>query len=199
MLLRVDPARLEACARDPAFLELYDRVRTQLERAMSDGHTWYAATHADLGTRPIAYCCAEFGLHNSVPIYSGGLGILAGDHCKAASDLGVPLVAVGLLYTKGYFDQRVRLDGRQEDSDEVFDPAVAPLTPVLSPGGEPFLTTVETWGRQVHVGAWRMSVGRVPVFLLDTILERNDPEDRLLLHKLYAGGASLRLRQEWIR
>jgi starch phosphorylase len=198
MLLRVDPARLEACARDPTFLAQYDRVVAQLQEAITDGHTWYARTHADLGHQPIAYYCAEFGLHNSVPIYSGGLGILAGDHCKAASDLGVPLIAVGLLYTKGYFDQRVRLDGRQEDSDEVFDPATAPLTPVLGPGGEPYLTTVETWGRPVHVGAWRMSVGRVPVYLLDTSLEVNDPEDRLLSHKLYAGGPALRLRQEWI-
>lgn len=198
LLLRVDPARLEACARDPAFLAQYDAVRTQLERQIMDGHTWYARTHAALGGRPVAYCCAEFGLHNSVPIYSGGLGILAGDHCKSASDLGVPLVAVGLLYTKGYFDQRVRLDGRQEDADEVFDPALAPLAPVLGPGGEPYLTTVETWGRPVRVGAWRMAVGRVPVYLLDTSLEQNDPEDRLLSHKLYAGGPALRLRQEWI-
>jgi ATP-binding cassette ChvD family protein len=148
--------------------------------------------------RPIAYFCAEFGLHNSVPIYSGGLGILAGDHCKAASDLGVPLVGVGLFYTKGYFDQQLRLDGWQEDSDVHFDVSLTPLERVAGPGGVPYLTVVETFGRPVHIGVWRMQVGRVPVYLLDTNLEQNDPADRDLSGKLYAGGPDMRLRQEWI-
>ncbi len=92
--------------------------------------TWFARSYPELDGRPVAYFCAEFGLHNSVPIYSGGLGVLAGDHCKAASDLGVPLVGVGLFYMKGYFDQRLRLDGWQEDSDEEFDVRLTPLEPV---------------------------------------------------------------------
>ena len=146
----------------------------------------------------MAYFCAEFGLHNSVPIYSGGLGVLAGDHCKAASDLGVPMVGVGLFYMKGYFDQRLRLDGWQEDSDEEFDVSLTPLVPVTGAKQEPFLTTVETSGRPVHVRAWRMMVGRVPIYLLDTNLEVNHPDDRALMNKLYAGGPDMRLRQEWI-
>ena len=105
--------------------------------------------------RPVAYFCAEFGLHNSVPIYSGGLGVLAGDHCKAASDLGVPLVGVGLFYTKGYFDQRLRLDGWQEDSDDEFDPVLTPLVPSAGPQtASRGSRWSSTFGRPVHVRAW---------------------------------------------
>jgi starch phosphorylase len=167
------------------------------QRAQNSGDTWFTARYPDL-RQPVAYFCAEFGLHNSVPIYSGGLGILAGDHLKASSDLGVPLVGVGLFYTKGYFDQRLRIDGWQEDSDVRFDVETTPLDRVPGPGGEPYLVVVRTFGRPVHVGAWRMMVGRVPVFLLDTNLEQNDPADRDLSGKLYAGGPDMRLRQEWI-
>jgi starch phosphorylase len=137
-------------------------------------------------------------LHATVPIYSGGLGILAGDHCKTASDLGVPLVGMGLFYTKGYFDQQLRLDGWQQDSDVPFDPRSTPLERLSGPDGKPYLAVVQTFGRPVHVGAWRIMVGRVPVYLLDTNLEQNDPADRDLSGKLYAGGPELRLRQEWI-
>lgn len=197
LLKRVDPARLAACAVDPGFLTMYDRVMDAMHRALGSPDTWFQVHYPDL-TRPVAYFCAEFGLHNSVPIYSGGLGILAGDHLKSASDLGLPLVGVGLFYTKGYFDQRLRLDGWQEDSDATFDIDTTPLERVPGPGGEPWLTTVRTFGRDVHVGAWRMEVGRVPVYLLDTDLEQNDPADRELSGKLYAGGPDMRLRQEWI-
>jgi len=198
VLRRVHPERLSAVARDPQFLELYDRLMRKADRERTSQGTWVAHHHPELVDRPIAYFCAEFGLHNSVPIYSGGLGVLAGDHCKAASDLGVPLVGVGLFYTKGYFDQHLRLDGWQEDSDEQFDPTSGPLEQVFGQGQKPWLAVVNTHGRDIHVGAWRMMVGRVPVYFLDTNLEENDPEDRELASKLYAGGPDLRLRQEWI-
>jgi len=133
-----------------------------------------------------------------VPIYSGGLGILAGDHCKAASDLGVPLVGVGLFYTKGYADQRLRLDGWQEDAEERVEIAAMPLEQVRGPKGDPCLATVKMSGRSVSIGAWRLTVGRVPIVLLDTGLEQNDPADRGLSNRLYAGGPELRLRQEWV-
>jgi starch phosphorylase len=197
LLRRVDPARLASCSADPDYLALYDRVVEAARRAQESPDTWFASRYPDL-RQPVAYFCAEFGLHNSVPIYSGGLGILAGDHLKASSDLGVPLVGVGLFYTKGYFDQRLRIDGWQEDSDVRFDVETTPLDRVPGPGGEPYLVVVRTFGRPVHVGAWRMMVGRVPVFLLDTNLEQNDPADRDLSAKLYAGGPDMRLRQEWI-
>jgi glycogen phosphorylase len=197
LLRRVDPSRLAACATDPGFLVQYHRVMELVSRALTSPNTWFRESYPDL-TRPVAYFCAEFGLHNSVPIYSGGLGILAGDHLKASSDLGVPLVGVGLFYTKGYFDQQLRIDGWQEDSDVRFDTETTPLERVIGPGAEPYLTTVRTFGRPVHVGAWRVQVGRVPVYLLDTNLEQNDPADRDLSAKLYAGGPDMRLRQEWI-
>jgi len=198
LLRRADPARLAACADDAGFLEAYDQVVAALVADSEVDQSWYATAHPELGRRPIAYFCAEFGLHSSVPIYSGGLGVLAGDHCKAASDLGVPLVGVGLFYTKGYFDQRLRLDGWQEDSDARFDPGSTPLDRLAGPGGEPHFTSVRTFDREVRIAIWRMQVGRVPVFLLDTNLEENDPVDRDLSGKLYAGGPDLRLRQEWI-
>ncbi len=198
ILRRVNPTRLSECSRDPQFLNLYDRVMEELGRCDSVSGTWFHQRFTEASAGTIAYFCAEFGLHNSVPIYSGGLGVLAGDHCKSASDMGVPLVGVGLFYQRGYFDQRLSLDGRQEDTDEQFEIDNTPLVRVNGPKRGPYLTTVNTFGRDVHVTAWCMQVGRVPVYLLDTNLEENHEDDRLLTSKLYAGGPDLRLRQEWI-
>jgi starch phosphorylase len=198
LLCRVDPARIAACASESDFLRRYDDVMERMAHEADHGDTWFGRTYPDLNGRPVAYFCAEFGLHNSVPIYSGGLGVLAGDHCKAASDLGVPMSGVGLFYRKGYFDQRLTLDGWQEDSDVAYDVGATPLVPVAGSSHQPWLTTVQTFGRPVHVRAWRMMVGRVPIYLLDTNLEANHPDDRGLMNKLYAGGPELRLRQEWI-
>ncbi len=198
LLRRTDPARLAECANDPEFIELYQAALDNFRRELSSEATWFAERFPDSTGRPVAYFCAEFGVHNSVPIYSGGLGVLAGDHCKAASDLGVPLIAVGLLYSKGYFDQIITLDGWQEDSDETFDPASTPLTRVLGPDGVVPLATVTTSGREVHIAAWKLVVGKIPIYLLDTRLEENDPADRDLTSKLYGEGLELRLKQEWI-
>jgi len=185
LLRRVDSDVLIARAGDPEFVRLYNDALAAARAEASTKQTWFANTFPGLGDRTVAYFCAEFGLHNSVPIYSGGLGVLAGDHCKTASDLGVPVVGVGLLYTQGYFDQRIRPDGWQEDADESFDPALTPLERVLGTHGEPWIVRVKTSGRTVCVGVWRMMVGRVPLYLLDTDLEDNDPADRALSHRLY--------------
>ncbi|MBC7897033.1 MAG: alpha-glucan family phosphorylase, partial [Cytophagaceae bacterium] len=198
LLRRIDPSRLSELARDPQFLDLYDRVVTEMAREGSFDATWFRQNFGEVPERSIAYFCAEFGLHNSVPIYSGGLGVLAGDHCKSSSDLGIPLIGVGLFYQKGYFDQKLNLEGMQEDSDEQYDVANTPLERLYGPAREPFLATVSTFGRVIHVGAWQMRVGRVTVYLLDTNLEQNAPEDRELTSKLYTGGPDVRLRQEWI-
>jgi glycogen phosphorylase len=199
MLQRVDPATLARCAVDPAFLELYDHTIARLDDQLSTPDTWWAERFPELGAeRPVAYFCAEFGLHNSIPIYSGGLGVLAGDHCKAASDLGVPLVGVGLLYSRGYFDQAINVDGWQEDTDEVFDPAIMPLVRLTGQGGRAALARVPGWGREIHLGVWRLKAGRVNLFLLDANLPENHPEDRELTHKLYGGGSEYRLKQEWV-
>src|ERR1041384_1753958 len=198
LLREVPPSRLEQLARDPDFLVQYDRVMEWMALDRQQERTWFARRYPLLLERPVAYFCAEFGLHSSVPIYSGGLGVLAGDHCKSASDLGVPLVGVGLSYMKGYFDQRLRSDGWQEDSDDHVDPALTPLVELRGPRGEAWLAVVNTFGRPVHVRVWTMGVGRVTIYLLDTNLEENHPEDRTLLNKLYGGGPDLRLRQEWL-
>lgn len=198
LLQRVPPERLEACAADPNFLRQYDAVREDARREAENTDTWFTREAGDRSGATIAYFCAEFGLHASVPIYAGGLGVLAGDHCKAASDLGVSLVGVGLLYTKGYFDQMVGADGWQQDDAEPFDPATTPLQRVLNDDGGRTLATIQLSRRSVSVGAWRLDVGRVPLYLLDTDLEDNDPADREISHALYSGGWLHRLRQEWL-
>jgi len=200
LLRRVEPGRLEACARDARFLALYDAEVARLAALPEPGtgESWFAHAYPGLEGRPAAYFCAEFAVHSSVPIYSGGLGVLAGDHCKSASDLGIPLVGVGLFYSGGYFDQRIRADGWQEDGDETVAPADFPLEPLTNAAGDRSLAVVSMFGRDVHVGAWRMTVGGVPIYLLTTELEENHPDDRPVTRKLYAGGPELRLRQEWI-
>ncbi len=199
LLQRVPFARLEVLARDADFCAHYDDVMAWLEMERSNTLGWFHERYPDLpATRPVAYFCAEFGLHASVPIYSGGLGVLAGDHCKTASDLAVPFVGIGLFYRRGYFDQQVSPEGWQEDSDALVDPDTTPLVPMAGPDGQEWLTTVETFGRPVHVRVWTMTVGRAPLYLLDTDLEANHPDDRGLTSKLYSGGVDMRLRQEWI-
>jgi len=196
LLMRVPSERLEELTEDEAFLARYDATCATLDREKSREGTWFETRYPGLSDRPVAYFCAEFGLHESVPIYSGGLGVLAGDHCKAASDLGVPFVGVGLLYARGYFDQAVRLDGWQESGDVTFDPERTALERLTGPEGRPWLTWVYSSNRKIYVGAWRLKVGRVYLYLLETDLEENDPADRELSHKLYAGHADHRLRQE---
>jgi starch phosphorylase len=197
LLRQANPARMAICAADPEYVALYDAVMAHLHGA-NGRQTWFGTEFPGIQARPVAYFCAEFGLHASVPIYSGGLGVLAGDHCKSASDLGVPLVGLGLFYRKGYFDQQLRLDGWQESSDASFEIGTTPLVQLRGADGKPPLATVEASGRTVHVGAWRMQVGTVPVYLLDTDFEPNHPDDRGLLSQLYAGGPGHRVRQEWL-
>jgi len=198
LLRRIDPARIQARTRDPEFMALYERVMQAAELERSHSNTWFAEDFPDLTGRRVAYFCAEFGIHKSVPIYSGGLGVLAGDHCKASSDLGVPLVAIGLLYLKGYFDQQLTLDGWQVDNEEQFDPGMTPLEPIVLPEKGRALAHVTLYQRTIHVGAWKMNVGRTPILLLDSDLDENEPEDRDLTQKLYQGGHENRLCQEWI-
>jgi starch phosphorylase len=191
-------ARLHQLAEDTDFLARYDRAMEWLVAERSDALTWFARGYPHARGQTIAYFCAEFGFHNSVPIYSGGLGVLAGDHCKAASDLGVPLVGVGIFYRDGYFDQEIRPDGWQEDAPDSFALSSIPITQVVDAHGEPVVVTVRTFDRDVRIRAWRLDVGRVPIYLLDSDLPDNHEDDRPLLSKLYAGGPATRLRQEWL-
>ncbi len=197
-LRQVDPERLQQRAGDPAFLERYDAVMRRLDELSNTNGTWFASRYPELVGRSMAYFSAEFALHRSLPIYSGGLGVLAGDHCKEASDLGVPLVGIGLYYHGGYFDQQLGLDGWQRDSDDPIDPAVNPVGRVTGPDGAPCLVPLTISGREVQIGAWRVMVGRVPVYLLDTDLDVNNPADRKLTARLYTSAPEWRLRQEWV-
>jgi glycogen phosphorylase len=199
LLRGVSPQRLAHCASDPDFLRMYDRTMSEFFEMLESSDTWFQHRYPDVNMgNPVAYFCAEFGLHNSLPIYSGGLGVLAGDHCKSASDLGIPFIGVGLLYSKGYFDQKLNLEGWQEDSDERFDLSMMPLTQLTGPGGTLSVTSVACAGRQVHIGAWLLEAGRARLYLLDTNLPENHEEDRELTYKLYSGGHEHRLKQEWI-
>lgn len=197
-LNEVEERRITRAAASPAFVARLHELVAWIEGEREASLTWFRSQHGDLTGKSIAYFCAEFGLHNSVPIYSGGLGVLAGDHCKAASDLGVPLVGVGLFYKHGYFDQRIRLDGWQDDSEETVRTELIPVAPLVGERGAPYVATLHTFGRPVYLRAWLLQVGRVPIYLLDTDLEENHPDDRALCSRLYAGGEDLRLRQEWL-
>jgi len=197
-LRQVAPERLATNAQDPAFLERYDQVVRRFGVLTERNGTWFTARYPQLVNKSIAYFSAEFALHRSLPIYSGGLGVLAGDHCKEASDLGVPLIGVGLYYRGGYFDQLIGLDGWQRDSDDPVDPTVNPVVRVTGSDGGPCLVPLTVSGREVKVGAWRVMVGRIPVYLLDTDLDGNHPDDRQLTARLYTSATEWRLRQEWV-
>jgi len=198
MLRRIPQDRLDTLAEDPAFLERYDRVIRHFDTYINARETWFSHTCADSSWGPVAYFSAEFGLHESLPIYSGGLGILSGDHCKAASDLGLALVGVGFLYPQGYFSQRIGFDGRQEARYEKIDLGEVPARPARTPAGDEVLVQVELPGRVVAARVWEIRVGRVALYLLDTDVDPNAPEDRELAARLYGGDQEMRLSQEII-
>jgi len=197
MLRLVSRERLEQCASDPAFVDLYDRAVAALDDARSARNTWWSRSFPNL-SGPIVYFSAEFALHQSLPIYAGGLGVLAGDHCKEASDLGVPLIGVGFMYPQGYFHQHISAEGWQEESYERLDWADAPIEAAVTPDGKPCITAVPLGDRSVLVAVWRVRLGRVKLYLLDTDLEENAPWDRELSARLYGGDRETRIQQEII-
>jgi starch phosphorylase len=198
MLRTIDEARLAAAAQDPTFLAVYDEAIAGLDEARTAKRTWWAANGPDLNGRVIAYFSAEFALHQSLPIYAGGLGVLAGDHCKEASDLGVPLVGVGFMYPQGYFHQRLSNEGWQEEHYERLNWTDAPIASAVMRDGKPAITAVPLGDRTVLAAVWRVRVGRVRIFLLDTDLEENAPWDRELSARLYGGDRETRIQQEII-
>jgi glycogen phosphorylase len=196
LLREVRPERLTALAQDPTFLRRYDAVLMAFDADLSTRDTWLAHSAPELVGTTIAYFSAEFGIHSSLPIYGGGLGILAGDHCKEASDLGVSLVGVGFMYPQGYFHQRLSVDGRQEAVYEHLDRAEAPLTPALTPEGKRCLVAVPIDERHIYVQVWHVRVGRASLYLMDTDVEENAPWDRELSARLYGGDLEMRILQE---
>ncbi len=196
MLNDMTAEALEAKARDGSFLRLYDQVLLKFDQAMKNGHSWFHKTYPELTDKTIAYFSFEFGLHNSLPIYSGGLGILSGDHAKEASDLGLPFVGVGYMYPQGYFRQRVPSHGWQEAAYQQLDIAQAPIQLMIDEDGREIMVSVELGGRTVHARIWRVNVGRVKLYLMDTDVGENDPWDRELSARLYSGDSDMRIRQE---
>lgn len=197
LLHHVSQERMNAAAVDPVYLEAYRRCLAEFDAYMaSDADTWYRRHHPDKPDQTIAYFSAEFGLHESLPIYSGGLGVLSGDHCKAAGDLGLPFIGVGFLYPQGYFTQRIDAQGVQRAEYEKIDFAEVPARPALDRQGDEVLISVDLPGRAVYAKVWRIQVGRVPVFLMDTDVPRNAPQDRELSARLYGGDREMRISQE---
>jgi len=194
-LKRVDQQRLLEAADDPVFLGNYARVLSAYDTYHNEPMRTNGAQHmrsSDL----VAYFCFEFGFHESLPIYSGGLGILAGDHCKAASDLRLPFVAVGLLFRQGYFLQTIDMEGNQHAIYKDTDFDDLPIAPVLDANGTHLHVMVDFPGRDVVVKVWQVRVGHVTLFLLDTDLEENSPHDRDIAHRLYGGDRTTRIEQE---
>jgi len=195
-LKRVDEERLLEAAKDHLFLGNYNRVLSAFDTYMGEPMHPSAAQEALAADDLVAYFCAEFGLHESFPIYSGGLGILAGDHCKAASDLRLPFVAVGLLYRQGYFLQRIDNDGNQIASYTAIDFDDLPIQPAMTPDGHETRIEIEFPGRTLTVKVWEAQVGHVRLYLLDTDLAENREDDRYITHQLYGGDKQTRIQQE---
>jgi starch phosphorylase len=196
LLREIAPERLEAAARDPEYLRIYDGVLRAFERSTRPDGGWCREHHPALADSLVAYFSAEYGLHPSLPLYAGGLGILAGDHAKEASDLGVPLVGVGFMYPLGYFKQRIGPEGRQEEVYLRIDGELVAVEPALKPDGSRRVLTLDLPQRVLNVAIWKVSAGRTVLYLMDSDVEANAPEDRELTDRLYGGDREMRLRQE---
>ncbi len=190
---------LDEIEKRAAEMSLHSRINYVYRRQreyMSAESTWGAEHAGVLRTRPVAYFSAEFGLHESLPIYSGGLGVLAGDHIKSASDLDIPLVGIGLFYGQGYFLQRLDRTGWQREEYVHTDVNQCPMQPAIGENGEPVVIEIQTRNGSIHAKVWRIKVGRCDLLLLDSNVEGNAPEDRQLTSRLYGGDSRTRIRQE---
>ncbi|MBX3730158.1 MAG: alpha-glucan family phosphorylase [Candidatus Sumerlaeia bacterium] len=187
---------LNNAAKDPDICALYDTVMAQFNEYMSGRKSWYKRQNSPRKGELIAYFSAEYGLHESLPIYSGGLGVLAGDHLKSASDIGLPFIAVGMLYREGYFIQDIDPEGHQRAIYRRLDWNTLPVRPAVNEKGEEVTVTVNLAGRDLHARVWKVQVGRVSLFLLDTDIASNSDTDRRLTSRLYGGDHETRIQQE---
>ncbi len=195
-LKRLPAEQLERRAAEMALDSRIDYAFRRLSEYMKDTDSWGSVRATILRARPVAYFSAEFGLHESLPIYSGGLGVLAGDHLKSASDLGIPLIGVGLLYAQGYFRQTLDINGWQQELYLNADTDLLPIESVVGSDGQPLLVSVETATGVLHARVWRVEVGRTMLLLLDSNVPENSESDRSLTARLYGGDARVRIRQE---
>ncbi|MBC8414043.1 alpha-glucan family phosphorylase [bacterium] len=199
-MLREIPRNILMTASENArYLIRYDEVMAEFKEYMSSAEVcWFTENISGSSCRPVAYFSAEYGLHHSLPFYAGGLGFLAGDHIKECSDLGVPLVAIGFMYPAGYFRQRISSDGWQENINEVLEREAAPISRVLDDGGNPLVVQVPFLEPPVFTAVWKVDVGLVPLYLMDTDIEQNTPWNRAISSQLYVGDAEHRLLQEYV-
>jgi starch phosphorylase len=196
MLKELPREILESAAKDSEYQRHYDVVLAQFRKDLEAKEGYFSQNITDPNHYPIAYFSAEYGLHHSLPFYAGGLGFLAGDYIKECSDLRVPLVAVGFMYPEGYVRQRIREDGWQDSMDEVLDRDAASISRVLDEDGKQLLVTVPITDLSIHVAVWKVAVGRISLYLMDTDIEINDPWNRGISCHLYIGDLEQRLRQE---
>ena len=197
-LRKVSRMNLNAVTHDRNFMAYYDQIMDDFDQYMQHSHSWYLDNHNDPKGRRIAYFSTEFGLHETLPIYAGGLGVLSGDHAKEASDLGLPFVGIGFFYTRGYFSQHINDDGWQTAHEVHMSFEDLPVMPVLDDDETPMTVSVELPGRKVLARIWEIQVGRVPLYLLDTNGEGNSETDRRLTARLYSSDLDLRISQEII-
>ena len=195
-LRSVRQSSLDAAAADPSYCAAYDAVMRDLDAYLGDQDTWHGRTFGTASSHLIAYFSAEFGIHESLPIYSGGLGVLAGDHVKEASDLGLPFVAVGFIYPQGYFRQELDHSGWQFASYTRLNFADIPAIPATTADGHEVVVAVELPGRTIYAKVYRLQVGRVALLLMDTDIHPNSPQDRELSARLYGGDQEMRVAQE---
>ncbi len=194
MLQIIPQERLEAAAKNPSFLKKYDSIIHTFQEILEIQDTWFAKKFPEYKGQ-IAYLSTEYGLHQSLPIYSGGLGILSGDHIKESSDLGLPFVGVGFVYPQGYFKQTISRDGWQQAEYENINFSESPIKPVPE-NGDSQLTIELEYPTSLFLRVWSMKVGRTPLYLMDTDIEQNQPWDRGLSSRLYGGDQEMRIRQE---
>jgi len=198
MLREMPVGILESVLNNPHYLKNYDEAMSEFNLYMEAHSCWFTENITGSVCLPVAYFSAEYGLHHSLPFYAGGLGFLAGDHIKECSDLGIPLVAIGFMYPEGYFRQRIRIDGWQETVNETLDRNVTPITRVLNKSGEQFVVKIPFTEPPIHVALWKVDVGRVKLYLMDTDIKINAPWHRTISSQLYVGDIEHRLLQELI-
>ncbi len=198
ILNKISTDRLEWAAKDEKFLELYNKVIQKFDEDLHGSSNWFMETLSKPFENPVAYFSMEFGLHQSIPIYSGGLGVLAGDTCKQASDLGIPFIGIGFLYHQGYFTQAMPADGWQEAHFKKINFDNISLFPVMNSDGDRLKVRIDFGDAPVHFQVWELKVGRVTLFLIDTDIDENKPWYRGLSSRLYGGDHEMRLNQEII-
>jgi glycogen phosphorylase len=196
LLQKISPYRLVAAAEDKDFLQKYDSVMNDFNTDILSEDHWYQTQYSKLSQKTLAYFSMEFAIHSSLPLYAGGLGVLAGDYCKEASDLGLPMVGVGFMYPQGYFKQHISNEGWQEENYQQLNFSESPIKKVLDIHNKPLKISVELDSRTVFASFWIVKIGRVKLYLLDTNLEENSPGDRQLSARLYGGDSEMRLQQE---